>query len=83
MEAKFKAAIEAIELCIEDLYDQAHATCDGYINFVDAVESKSAGWKSRSNLQLSCTKKGNTWTSDGWASSGTAKKTNALPFALR
>ncbi|MES2925288.1 MAG: conjugative transfer protein MobI(A/C) [Pseudomonadota bacterium] len=85
MDPKFKTAIEAIELCIEDLYDQAHATCDGYINFVDAVESKSTGWESRSNLQLSCTKKGNhldiRWVGIKWY--GQKNKRTSLRVTLK
>ena len=59
MNAALAEAIRAVERCIEDLYHQATEITDHYLAFVDGVESKSKGWESRSNLQLSCTKKGN------------------------
>lgn len=59
MNASIAEAIRAVERCIEELYNQAVEISDGYLSFVDGVESKNKGWGSRSNLQLSCTKKGN------------------------
>lgn len=62
--------MEALELCIGELYGQAVAVQDDYMSFVDGVEANAKGWQSRSTLQLSCTKKGNhldlKWTGVKW-----------------
>ena len=59
MNASIAEAIQAVERCIEELYNQAAEITDDYLSFVDGVEAKSKGRKNRSNLQLSCIKKGN------------------------
>lgn len=63
-------AMDAIEACVRELFDEAVRAQDGYLSHVDAVEAKAKGWDSRSTLQLSCTKKGNSldlkWTGIKW-----------------
>lgn len=68
--AAYEVAMEALENCITSLYHQAFTVSDDYLRHVDAMEAKSTGWETRSNLQLSCTRKGNhldlKWTGLKW-----------------
>lgn len=69
-ESVYALAMDAIEACSRTLFDDAVRIQDDYLSFVDGVEAKAKGWESRSNLQLSCTKKGNSldlkWTGIKW-----------------
>ncbi|MFC7462067.1 conjugative transfer protein MobI(A/C) [Hydrogenophaga defluvii] len=66
----YAAAMAALEACIADLYDQAVDAAEDYMRHVDTNEAKAKGWAERSNLQLSCTRKGNhldlKWTGIRW-----------------
>lgn len=55
----YEVAMEALENCITSLHHQAATLADDYLRHVDAMEAKNKGWESRSNLQLSCARKGN------------------------
>ena len=69
-QAIYEDAIQGLERCITLLYDQAVIAQEQYMKFVDGVEAKSTGLESRSNLQLSCSRKGNhldlKWTGMRW-----------------
>ncbi len=85
MNASIAEAIQAVERCIEELYNQAAEITDDYLSFVDGVEAKSKGWESRSNLQLSCIKKGNhldiRWVGIKWY--GQKNKRTSLRVTLK
>lgn len=85
MNTSISEAIKAVEQCIEEMYHQATEIADGYLAFVDSVEAKSKGWESRSNLQLSCSKKGNhldiRWVGVKWY--GPKNKRSSLRFTLK
>lgn len=80
----YQVAMDAIESCVLDLFDQAVRVQDVYLAHVDAVEAKAKGWESRSTLQLSCTRKGNhldlKWTGVKWYGPTNARVSVRVPI---
>ena len=55
----FEDGVKAIEGLIEGLHDEAMRAADRYWDFVNDHEKRMSGMEHRSNLELSCSKRGN------------------------
>lgn len=56
---RFEQSIATIEADIQSLHDEAMRAADAYWDFVNDQEKKMAGTDRRSELELSCTRRGN------------------------
>ena len=56
---RFEQSIATIEADIQSLHDEAMRAADAYWDFVNDQEKKMAGTEKRSDLELSCIRRGN------------------------